>query len=68
MNAIERLQQWGEINKALESQDYGALAKALKIEGEMFDEMPISELVEIMTVRLADVIKGMEVRFPHEQK
>jgi len=41
MNAIERLRQWGEINKALENQDYGALAKALKIEGDMFDELPL---------------------------
>ena len=66
MNAIERLRQWGEINKALEQQDYGALAKALKIEGEMFDELPIHELVEIMTVRLADIIKDMEKRYPSE--
>jgi hypothetical protein len=60
MNAIERLKQWGEINKALETQDYGALAKALKIEGEMFDELPLEELIDIMTVRLADIVKQME--------
>ena len=62
MNAIERLRQWGEINKALENQDYGALAKALKIEGDMFDELPLEELIEIMTVRLADVVKQMDVK------
>jgi hypothetical protein len=66
VNAIERLRQWGEINKALEQQDYGALAKALKIEGEMFDELPLEELIEIMTVRLADIVKQMEKRNPHE--
>lgn len=62
MNAIERLRQWGEINKALENQDYGALAKALKIEGDMFDELPLEQLIEIMTVRLADVVKEMDAK------
>jgi hypothetical protein len=62
MNAIERLRQWGEINKALETQDYGALAKALKIEGEMFDDLPLEELIDIMTVRLADITKQMEIK------
>jgi hypothetical protein len=66
MNAIQRLRQWGEINKALESEDYGALAKALKIEGEMFDELPLEQLIEIMTVRLADIVKQMEKRNPNE--
>jgi hypothetical protein len=67
MNAIDRLRQWGEINKALEQQDYGALAKALKIEGEMFDELPLEQLIEIMTVRLADIVKQMEGK-SNEQK
>jgi len=67
MNAIERLRQWGEINKALEQQDYGALAKALKIEGAMFDELPLEELIDIMTVRLADIVKQMEGK-ANEQK
>ena len=67
MNAIERLRQWGEINKALEQQDYGALAKALRIEGEMFDELPLEQLIDIMTVRLADIVKQMEGK-SNEQK
>jgi hypothetical protein len=67
MNAINRLRQWGEINKALEQQDYGALAKALKIEGEMFDELPLEQLIDIMTVRLADIVKQMEGK-SNEQK
>jgi hypothetical protein len=67
MNAIDRLRQWGEINKALEQQDYGALAKALKIEGEMFDELPLEQLIDIMTVRLADIVKQMEGK-SNEQK
>jgi hypothetical protein len=67
MNAIERLRQWGEINRALEQQDYGALAKALKIEGEMFDELPLEELIDIMTIRLADIVKQMEGK-SNEQK
>lgn len=62
MNAIERLRQWGEINKALEQGDYGALAKALKIEGEMFDNLPLEELIDIMTVRLADIVKQMDAK------
>lgn len=62
MNAIERLRQWGEINKALEQQDYGALAKALKIEGEMFDDLPLEQLIDIMTVRLADITKQMDAK------
>jgi hypothetical protein len=67
VNAIERLRQWGEINKALEQQDYGALAKALRIEGEMFDELPLEQLIDIMTVRLADIVKQMEGK-SNEQK
>jgi hypothetical protein len=58
MNAVERLRQMSKIQKALENEDFGELAIALGMTGEIFDNLPMEELIEIITVRMNDILKG----------
>lgn len=58
MNSIQRLTILSKIGKALDDNDYGKVAEALGIVGEMYDSLPIEELLQIITVRLSDLMKG----------
>lgn len=57
MSAVERLRQMSKIQKALENKDFGELAIALGMTGDIFDNLPIKELIEIITVRMNDILK-----------
>ena len=57
MNAIQRLRKMSQISKAFEQDDLGALAKALDMTDAMFDDLPMQELMQIINVRLNDILK-----------
>jgi hypothetical protein len=60
MNKITLLGMLAKVNKALESNDYGQLALALGMTKAMVEEMSIQEIMDAMTVRLADLNKELE--------
>jgi|688.fasta_scaffold2619609_2 hypothetical protein len=60
MNKIELLSTIAKVNKALESNDYGQLALALGMTKAMVEEMSINDIMEAMTVRMADLNRELE--------
>ena len=60
MNVIELLSKMSKVNSALNSNDYGQLALALGMTKAMAEEMTVEEIIEAMTVRLADLNKELE--------
>lgn len=58
MSAVERLRQMSKIQKALESEDFGELAIVLGMTDKLFDDLPMEELIQIITVRMNDILKG----------
>jgi len=60
MNKIELLSIIAKVNKALESNDYGQLALALGMTKAMVEEMSINDIMEAMTVRMADLNRELE--------
>ena len=64
MNAIERLSKMSQIAHAIDAEDFGLLALAVGMNDEMFDELPIDELLQIIRVRLNTIFDGIS----NEQK
>jgi hypothetical protein len=60
MNKLKALSMLPKINKALEDNDYGQLALALGMTAEMINDMSIEEIMQAMTVRMADLNKTLE--------
>jgi hypothetical protein len=60
MNKIELLSTIAKVNKALDSNDYGQLALALGMTKAMVEEMSINDIMEAMTVRMADLNRELE--------
>jgi hypothetical protein len=60
MNRIELLSQMAKVNAALNANDYGQMALALGMTKAMVEEMSIPEIIDAMTVRLADLNKELE--------
>lgn len=60
MNKIELLSKMSKVNSALNSNDYGQLALALGITKAMVEEMTLQDIMEAMTVRMADLNKELE--------
>ena len=60
MNVIELLSKMSKVNSALNSNDYGQLALALGMTKAMAEEMTVEEIIEAMTVRMADLNKELE--------
>lgn len=61
MNAIVRLAKARELAKALESEDMEKLCKMTGMDDPMFDALPATELMEILTVRLYNLMKEIGV-------
>lgn len=61
MNAIERLTAARELAKALESEDMTKLCKLTGMDSPMFDDLPVEELMQILTVRLYNLMKEIGV-------
>ena len=60
MNVIDLLSKMSKVNSALNSNDYGQLALALGMTKAMVEEMTVQEIIEAMTVRMADLNKELE--------
>jgi hypothetical protein len=60
MNKLELLSAMAKVNAALNTNDYGQLALALGMTKAMAEEMTVEEIIEAMTVRLADLNKELE--------
>ena len=61
MNAIVRLAKARELAKALEAEDIEKLCKMTGMDNPMFDTLPATELMEILTVRLYNLMKEIGV-------
>jgi predicted amidohydrolase len=66
MNVIEILTKISKVNAALNSNDYGQLALALGMSKAMVEEMSVDEVIQAMTVRMADLNRELEKRLNHE--
>jgi len=60
MNKIDLLSAMAKVNAALNTNDYGQLALALGMTKAMVEEMSIEEIIDAMTVRMADLNKELE--------
>jgi len=60
MNKLELMDKVVNVNKAVESGELSAIALALGITPAMSEQMTVRDIVEAMTVRLADLNKLME--------
>lgn len=60
MNKIELLSTMAKVNAALNTNDYGQLALALGMTKAMVEEMTLQDIMEAMTVRMADLNKELE--------
>jgi hypothetical protein len=66
MNVLDILSKISKVNQALNNNDYGQLALALGMTKEMVEEMSIDEIMQAMTVRMADLNKELEKRLNNE--
>jgi hypothetical protein len=60
MNKIELLSTMAKVNAALNTNDYGQLALALGMSKAMVEEMTLQDIMEAMTVRMADLNRELE--------
>jgi hypothetical protein len=60
MNKIELLSTMAKVNAALNTNDYGQLALALGMTKAMVEEMTLQDIMEAMTVRMADLNRELE--------
>jgi len=60
MTKLELLDKIVNVNKAVESGELSSIALALGITPEMSESMSIQDIMQAMTVRLADLNKLME--------
>ena len=60
MSKLELLDKVVAVNKAVESGELSAIAIALGITPEMSESMSLQDIMQAMTVRLADLNKLME--------
>jgi len=60
MNKIELLSTMAKVNAALSTNDYGQLALALGMTKAMVEEMTLQDIMEAMTVRMADLNRELE--------
>lgn len=60
MTKLELLDKIVAVNKAVESGELSAIAIALGITPEMSQDMSVRDIMEAMTVRLADLNKLMD--------
>jgi hypothetical protein len=60
MNKIELLGTMAKVNAALNTNDYGQLALALGMTKAMVEEMTLQDIMEAMTVRMADLNRELE--------
>ena len=60
MTKLELLDKVVAVNKAVESGELSAIAIALGITPEMSESMSLQDIMQAMTVRLADLNKLME--------
>ena len=60
MNKLKAFSMLPKVNAALKNNDYGQLALALGMTPEMIEEMSIKEIMEAMTVRMADLNRVLE--------
>ena len=60
MNKIELLSTMAKVNAALNANDYGQLALALGMTKAMVEEMTLQDIMEAMTVRMADLNRELE--------
>jgi hypothetical protein len=66
MNKLKALSMLPKVNAALNENDYGQLALALGITPAMIEEMSIQDLMEAMTVRMADLNRALEKGLKNE--
>jgi hypothetical protein len=67
MNKIELLSTMAKVNAALNTNDYGQLALALGMTKAMVEEMTLQDIMEAMTVRMADLNRELEKVLNNEQ-
>jgi hypothetical protein len=60
MNKLELLSAMAKVNAALNTNDYGQLALALGMTKAMVEEMTLQDIMEAMTVRMADLNRELE--------
>jgi hypothetical protein len=61
VNAIQRLKLGHDLAKAMNSEDIPKMCELVGMNDPMFDELPVEELMEILTVRLYNTLKEIGV-------